>query len=69
MKKEYNFTNGVRGKFFAKNAKFNLPIYLDEDVSDFITTYAKKKKIDQKILVNLLLRNSKDLLNIVASNK
>lgn len=66
MKREYDFSKGTRGKFFNKDAKFNVPIYLDEDVSDFISKFAKKKKMDQKNLVNMLLRNSRELLNIAS---
>ena len=29
MKKEYNFSKGVRGKFYNPEGKFNLPIYLE----------------------------------------
>jgi len=28
MKEEYDFSNGERGKFYHKDATFNLPIYL-----------------------------------------
>ena len=43
MKKEYDFSKGARGKFFNKNAKMNLPIYLEPDVEEFIRKYAKEK--------------------------
>ena len=32
MKKEYDFSKGVRGKFYRPNAKFNVPVYLDGKV-------------------------------------
>ena len=63
MKKEYNFSKGVRGKFFNKNAKMNLPIYLEPDVEEFIRKYADEKKQDTESLVNELLRNSIGELN------
>ena len=28
MKKEYDFSTGVRGKFYRQGAKLNLPVYL-----------------------------------------
>jgi hypothetical protein len=31
MRKEYDFSKGVRGKLFRKDAKFILPVYLDAD--------------------------------------
>ena len=63
MKKEYDFSKGVRGKFFNKNAKMNLPIYLEPDVEAFIRKYADEKKQDTESLVNELLRNSMEELN------
>lgn len=33
MKKEYDFSKGVREKFFQPNATLNLPVYLDNEVS------------------------------------
>ena len=42
MKKEYNFSNIKRDKFYHKNAKFNLPIYLEPEIESFITTLAKE---------------------------
>jgi len=45
-KKEYNFSNAVRGKFYRKDVQLNLPIYLDKDIADFIHKVAEQKKID-----------------------
>jgi hypothetical protein len=32
MKREYDFSKAVRGKFYRKNAEDRLPIYLDAKV-------------------------------------
>ena len=60
MKKEYNFSKGIRGKFYRPDVRLNLPIYLDQDVAEFVQKYAKRKKLDSQTLVNKLLRSSKD---------
>ena len=60
MKKEYNFSKGIRGKFYRPDVRLNLPIYLDHDVAEFVQKYAKRKKVDSQTLVNKLLRSSKD---------
>jgi len=60
MKKEYDFSKGVRSKFYNQEAQLNLPIYLDKDVAEFVQKYAKRKKVDSQTLVNKLLRSSKD---------
>ena len=36
MKSEYNFSKGKRGKFYNPKAVFNLPIYLEKDVNNYI---------------------------------
>ena len=44
MKKEYDFSKGARGKFYRRNVRLNLPVYLDNDVAEFIHKFAKKKE-------------------------
>jgi hypothetical protein len=58
MRKEYNFSKGVRGKFYHSRARLNLPVYLEPDVAEFVRKYAKKKKVDTQQIVNQLLRNN-----------
>jgi hypothetical protein len=62
MKKEYDFSKGVRGKFYRPNVRLNLPIYLDDDIAEFVEKYAKKKKVDAQTIVNEMLRNNKEML-------
>jgi hypothetical protein len=57
MRKEYDFSKGERGKFYHPNIKVNIPVYLDEEVSDFIDKIASKKGIDRSSVVNELLRS------------
>ncbi len=62
MKKEYDFSNAVRGKFYRKGARLNLPIYLDKDIADFIHKVADRKKIDSQTVVNKMLRGNKEII-------
>ena len=57
MKKEYDFSKGERGKFYNKNAVFNLPIYLDPKTLSFVESIAKKKKSDVSKVVNELIKS------------
>ncbi len=57
MKKEYDFSKGERGKFFQNNIKLNLPVYLDDEVLQFVESIAKKKNVDLQTVVNRLLKN------------
>ena len=65
MKKEYDFSNGTRGKFYNPNAIVNLPIYLDPDIDAFIRKQAQKKNIDAKSLVNEWLRKDIETIQSV----
>lgn len=44
MEKEYDFSEGVRGKFYNAEGGFNLPIYLEPAVAEFIQKLAAEKK-------------------------
>lgn len=56
MKKEYDFSKGIRGKFYQPKAVFNFPIYLEPDVDSFLSKLAEKKETDVQVLVNEWLR-------------
>ncbi len=62
MKKEYDFSKGVRSKFYRPDTRLNLPIYLDADIAEFVQKYAKQKKVDAQTVVNEILRNNKEML-------
>jgi len=62
MEEEYDFSQGVRGKFYRPNVRLNLPIYLDEDIADFVQKYAQRKKLDVQTVVNEILRSNKEML-------
>jgi len=62
MKKEYDFSKGIRGKFHHASAQFNLPIYLDPEVAEFVERLAKSKNMDASHIVNLLLKKDKELI-------
>ncbi len=63
MKEEYDFSKGERGKFFRNDIKLNFPVYLDDDVLEFVEKIAKKKNIDIQTVVNQLLKTD---INIAA---
>ena len=65
MKKEYDFSKGVRGKFYNKDIKINLPIYLEPDIQSFIENIASKKKTDVSKVVNDLIKTDMKIANYV----
>ncbi len=65
MKQEYDFSNGERGRFFRKNAKLNLPIYLDDEVQNYLQERASSKGVEISQLVNEILRQDIKLIEVV----
>jgi len=65
MKEEYDFSKGVRGKFFQKNARLNLPVYLDDEVQSYLRERAKSKGVEVAQLVNDMLRQDIKLIEVV----
>jgi hypothetical protein len=65
MKKEYDFSKGVRGKFYRPGVRLSLPIYLDDDVAEFVRKCARKKKSDVQTVVNKLLRSNRAMIQSI----
>ena len=65
MKEEYDFSKGERGKFSRNNAKLNLPVYLDEEVQDYLQERARSKGVEVAELVNEMLRQDIRLIEAV----
>ena len=64
MKKEYDFSKGVRGKFHNADGEFDLPIYLDREISEFVERLSVEKNIDRNQIVNKLLRKDMELIEL-----
>ena len=64
MKKEYDFSKGERGKFYNKDATFQVPIYLEPEIESFIQKLARDKKMSISKIVNTLLFKDKELIEI-----
>ena len=62
MKREYDFSKAVRGKFYRKGAELRLPIYLDRKLQTKLERLARKKGKDVGEMVNQLLRKDVDFL-------
>ncbi len=65
MKTEYDFSKGVRGKFYHPDAVLSFPVYLEPDVNDFMDKLAEEQDIDIQKLVNEWLRVNIKLLQSV----
>ncbi len=65
MKQEYDFSKGVRSKFYRKNANLNLPVYLDEEVQSYLQERARSKGVEVAQLVNEMLKQDIKLIEAV----
>ncbi len=64
MKKEYDFSKGERGKFYRPDAEFNLPIYLEPEIAEFVEKLAIEKEVDRSQIVNMLLKKDKEIIEL-----
>jgi hypothetical protein len=64
MKEEYDFSKGVRGKFYKEGAAFKLPIYLEPEIESFFSALAKKQNTNLTQIINKLLNKDKELIEI-----
>ena len=52
MKKEYDFSQGERGKFYRPDAELYLPIYLEPDMMEALSKYSQEKGVEISTIVN-----------------
>jgi len=65
MKKEYNFSKAVRGKFYRAKVKLNLPIYLESEAFKFIVRIAKNRHQDVSTVANELIKSDMRLVQFL----
>jgi uncharacterized protein (DUF4415 family) len=56
MKREYDFTGGIRGRFYQPH-KVSVSVRLDDDVLLYIKKIAGLRKVRYQTLLNTLLRD------------
>ena len=56
MKREYDFSKGVRGKFYRKGAQLRLPIYLDSRLQRRLERLARQKGKEIGEMVSQLVK-------------
>ena len=62
MAPEYDFSNGVRGKFHRAGATLSPPVHLDPDVLKFLQAKAAGRGTTLNALVNQLLKKDIELI-------
>lgn len=56
MRKEYDFLSRRARKFYTKDARLNLLVYLEDEVFEYLENIARKRKTDVSSVVNQLVR-------------
>jgi hypothetical protein len=64
MKTEYDFSKGIKVKFYYPNAELNLPIYLEPEIAEFVQKLATEKDVDRSRIVNMLLKKDMEIIEI-----
>jgi hypothetical protein len=62
MKREYDFSKAVRGKFYRKGAELHLPIYLDPRLQAQVERLARKNGKEVGEMVNQLVQKEMELI-------
>jgi cytidylate kinase len=62
MKRQYDFSKAVRGKFYRKGADLRLPIYLDAELQKQVERLAEKNGKDVSEMVNQFVRKEVDVI-------
>ena len=55
---EIDFSHGTRGRFFRPGMRLNLPVYLDDEVQEWLSARAAARGVDITQIVNELLREN-----------
>jgi hypothetical protein len=67
MKEEYDFSNAEQGKFYVPIEELQVPIYLDQDISEYFAVQRRIKPENLSVLINDLLRKDIEIANRVSS--
>jgi hypothetical protein len=62
MNKEYDFSQGERGKFYHPDLELKFPVYLEKDIAEFLQELSERKGTDIEKIVNDWLRKDIDLV-------
>ena len=65
MNANYDFSKGVRGKYYRPDAIFRLPVYLDAKVQTYLAAQAQAKGVELSDLVNDVLKREIGIIEAV----
>jgi hypothetical protein len=62
MKKEYDFSKGVRGKFYKPDIQLNIPVYLEPKLKEYFPDSNSVNEAFRSLLPLMDKRKSKERL-------
>ena len=62
MKKKYDFSKAVKGKFFTPESEIELPIYLDKNIRNFYSKVAQNRNKEIGNVINAILKKEMEIL-------
>lgn len=65
MKKGYDFSRAIQGKFYRPIEQLEIPVYLDKEIKEFFSKTASKKKTDIDKVVNTILRKEMEMMKVI----
>ena len=65
MKMEYDFSKGIRGKFYRPDAKLRMPVYLEPEAAAFLRRVADERGTEIERIVNDWIRRDIELIKSV----
>ena len=68
MEDSYDFSKGVKGKFYIRESEIELPIYLDKKNQEFYLNISREKKVALSKIVNDFLTKDREIID-TALNK
>jgi hypothetical protein len=66
MKDEYDFSNAEQGRFYVPAEEIRIPVYLDQDVAQYLSKKCGGSADGVQTLVNDLLRKDIEIAKRVA---
>ena len=67
MKKEYDFSKAVQGKFYRPVEDLELPVYLDKRVKKYFVQKALDKNMELDKVINAILRKEMEMLKEIGA--
>jgi len=63
MEDVYDFSKGVKGKFYVCESEIKLPIYLNEKNQDFYFNLSREKKVALSKIINYFLTKDREIID------